>query len=123
MLAKPIHIIFQLSLSSGQLPRNWLDAVVSPIFKKGARSIAENYRPVSLLCIISKLLESIITPQIVNHIKVNHLACSQQHGFVKGKSTTNLVEALNIWSEAVMHEIPVDILFLDYFKAFDAVPH
>ena len=124
VLAKPIHIIFQLSLSSGQLPRNWLDAVVSPIFKKGARSIAENYRPVSLLCIISKLLESIITPQIVNHIKVNHLACSQQHGFVKGKSTTtNLVEALNIWSEAVMHGIPVDILFLDYSKAFDAVPH
>ena len=124
VLAKPIHMIFQKSLETGQLPRNWLDAVVSPIFKKGARFTAENYRPVSLLCIISKLLESIITPQIVNHIKINHLACRQQHGFIKGKSTTtNLLEALNIWSEAVMHGIPVDILFLDYSKAFDSVPH
>ena len=60
VLAKPIHMIFKKSLETGQLPRNWLDAVVSPIFKKGARNIAENYRPVSLLCIISKLLESII---------------------------------------------------------------
>jgi hypothetical protein len=124
ILAKPIHMIFQLSLSTGQLPRNWLDAVVSPIFKKGSRFLAENYRPVSLLCILCKLLESIITPQIVNHIRINHLACSQQHGFVKGKSTTtNLLEALNIWSEAMMHGIPVDILFLDYSKAFDTVPH
>ena len=124
VLAKPIHMIFKKSLETGQLPRNWLDAVVSPIFKKGARNIAENYRPVSLLCIISKLLESIITPQIVNHIKINHLACRQQHGFSKGKSTTtNLLEALNIWSEALMHGIPVDLLFLDYSKAFDSVPH
>ena len=124
VLAKPVHMIFKKSLEEGQLPRNWLDAVVSPIFKKGSRWIAENYRPVSLLCILSKLLESIITPQIVNHIKVKHLSCSQQHGFSKGKSTTtNLLEALNIWSEAVMHGIPVDILFLDYSKAFDSVPH
>ena len=124
VLAKPITIIFQRSLSSAQLPSIWLDAVVSPIFKKGSRCIAENYRPVSLLCILSKLLESIITPQIVNHVKVNHLACHQQHGFSKGKSTTtNLLEALNIWSEALMHGIPLDILFLDYSKAFDSVPH
>ena len=124
VLAKPVTMIFQLSLQSGELPRNWLDAVVSPIFKKGLRSLAENYRPVSLLCILSKLLESLITPQIVNHIKANHLACKEQHGFSKGKSTTtNLLEALNIWSEAVMHGIPVDILFLDYSKAFDTVPH
>ena len=124
VLGKPITIIFKMSLENGQLPRNWLDAVVSPIFKKGQRCLAENYRPVSLLCILCKLLESIITPQIVEHIKKNLLACRQQHGFVKGRSTTtNLLEALNIWSEAVMHGIPVDILFLDYAKAFDSVPH
>ena len=124
VLSKPITMIFHKSLQTAQLPRNWLDAVIAPIFKKGQRCLAENYRPVSLLCIISKILESIITPQIVNHIKNNHLACSQQHGFTKGRSTTtNLLEALNIWSEAIMHDIPVDILFLDYAKAFDSVPH
>ena len=124
VLSTPVTMIFQKSLATGQLPRNWLDAVVSPIFKKGQRCLAENYRPVSLLCILCKLLESIITPQIVNHIKTNHLSCSQQHGFSKGRSTTtNLLEALNIWSEAMMHGIPLDILFLDYSKAFDSVPH
>lgn len=124
VLSKPVTMIFQKSLNTGQLPKNWLDAVVSPIFKKGPRCLAENYRPVSLLCILSKVLESIITPQIVKHIKNNNLACRQQHGFTKGKSTTtNLLEALNIWSEAMMHDIPIDILFLDYAKAFDSVPH
>ena len=124
VLAKPITMIFQMSLQTGELPRNWLDAVVSPIFKKGSRSLAENYRPVSLLCILCKLLESLITPHIVNHIKTNHLACREQHGFKKGKSTTtNLLEALNVWSEAMMHGIPVDILLLDHSKAFDSVPH
>ena len=124
VLSKPITIIFQKSISTGQLPKDWLDAVVSPIYKKGERFLAENYRPVSLLCIISKVLESIVTPQIINHIKNNKLATSRQHGFTTGRSTTtNLLEALNIWSEATMHDIPVDILFLDYAKAFDSVPH
>lgn len=124
VLAKPITMIFKMSLATGQLPSSWLDAIVSPIYKKGQRCLAENYRPVSLLCILCKLLESLITPQIVDHIKKNNLSCSQQHGFIKGKSTTtNLLEALNIWSEAIMHGIPIDILFLDYSKAFDTVPH
>ena len=124
VLAKPVTMIFQKSLQRGELPRSWLDAVVSPIFKKGQRNLAVNYRPVSLLCILCKLLESLITPQIVEHIKKNHLACKEQHGFTTGKSTTtNLLEALNMWSEAMMHGIPVDILFLDYSKAFDSVPH
>ena len=88
------------------------------------RCIPENYRPVSLLSIICKVLERLITNQIVQHIMENELSCHQQHGFTKGKSTTtNLLEALNFWSEAMMHKIPVDVLFLDYSKAFDTVPH
>ena len=48
----------------------------------------------------------------------------QQHGFLKGKSTsTNLLEAINIWTELIEHNIPLDIIYLDYSKAFDTVPH
>ena len=61
---------------------------------------------------------------MIEHVKRNELNCHQQHGFVKRRSTTtNLLEALNMWTEAMMHGIPVDVLFLDYSKAFDTVPH
>ena len=61
---------------------------------------------------------------IRKHIKSNSLQCPQQHGFTTGRSTTtNLLEAVNIWSEALSHNVPVDVIFLDYAKAFDTVPH
>ena len=61
---------------------------------------------------------------IVKHVKSNHLNSQEQHGFTPNKSTTtNLLEALNVITEAQMHGIPLDVLFLDYQKAFDTVPH
>ena len=66
-----------------------------------------------------------IVQQLVEHIKMNHLNCEQQHvhGFITRKSVnTNLLEALNIWSEALMRNIPVDVIYLDYAKTFDTVP-
>ena len=123
-LAYPITEIFRKSIESGKLPQHWLDAVITPIFKKGDRSKAVNYRPVSLTSVLCKVLEKIITTAMIKHMKENHLACKQQHGFTKGKSvTTNLLETLNIWTEALMHNIPGDVLYLDYRKAFDTVPH
>ena len=65
-----------------------------------------------------------IVKQIIKHINVNQLATARQHGFTAGKSvTTNLLEVMNIWTEAIMHNIPVDVLYLDYQKAFNCVPH
>ena len=61
---------------------------------------------------------------MIEHIKINGHASDRQHGFTKGKSTTtNILEALNIWSEALMHQIPIDVIYLDYRRAFDSVPH
>ena len=61
---------------------------------------------------------------LVKILKKNNLQNKQQHGFTMKKSTvTNLIEALNIWSEALSHNLPVDIIYLDYEKAFDKVPH
>ena len=65
-----------------------------------------------------------MSENILEHIKGNSLQCPQQHGFTPGRSTTtNLLEAVNIWSEALCHNVPVDVIFLDYAKAFDTVPH
>ena len=124
VLAKPITILFKKSLNSESLPAHWLQALITPIFKKGSKTLAENYRPVSLTCILCKVLEKLIILIIIKHIKENEFASQRQHGFTKGKSvTTNLLEVMNIWSEALMHGIPVDVLYLDYQKAFDSVPH
>ena len=62
--------------------------------------------------------------QIIIHLTRNNIYDKKQHGFTKRKNTvTNLLEALNIWSEALSHGIPVDIIYLDLLKAFDKVPH
>ena len=123
-LTKPITKLFQKSAEESELPTHWLQALVTPIFKKGSKTSAENYRPVSLTCILCKVLEKLIVKIIIQHIKDNELASLRQHGFTVGKSvTTNLLEVMNIWTEALMHNIPIDVLYLDYQKAFDSVPH
>ena len=58
----------------------------------------------------------------MEHLRTNALTAPQQHGFTTGKSTvTNLLEALDVWTEALSHNLPVDMIFLDYAKAFDTV--
>jgi len=124
VLALPLSILFQKSLDEGVVPSQWKDAVVTPIYKKGARKQPANYRPVSLTSVLCKLLERIVVEHISAHLSRNDLRAAEQHGFTKGKSTTtNLLEALNVWTEALQHSIPVDVVFLDYAKAFDTVPH
>ena len=124
VISGPITHIFNLSVQSSCLPSKWLDAIVTPIYKKGPRSDPANYRPVSLTCILCKVLERIIVQAILQHLKDNQLLCKEQHGFVPGKSvTTNLLETLNAWTECLMHDLPIDVVYLDYCKAFDTVPH
>ena len=67
-----------------------------------------------------KVLEKIIVIQISEHLKANSLTCPAH---VKDRTVTNLLEALNVWTEALMHRHPIDVIYLDYAKAFDTVPH
>ena len=123
-IALPITIIAKKSLNSASLPSNWLDAQIVPIYKKDDRQDPANYRPVSLTSLICKIVEKIVAPQMIKHIVDNQHYNSKQHGFTVGRSTTtNILEALNIWTEALHHNIPIDVIFLDYSKAFDSVPH
>jgi len=120
----PLTTLYQNSLQTGTLPSDWLLADVTPIFKKGSRSDASNYRPVSLTSIPCKMLERIIRSSLVEHIEVNNLFSKHQHGFTKNRSClTNLLETIEEWTEAIENGYGLDILFLDYQKAFDTVPH
>jgi len=85
-LAPILTLIFQSSLHQGILPKEWKAANVIPIFKKGNRSLASNYRPLSLTSICSKILEHIVYSCIFSHLTKYNILCEEQHGFQAGKS-------------------------------------
>ena len=123
IIAIPLYLIFSKSLESGVVPADWKLANVSPIHKKGSRAMASNYRPVSLTCLASKLMESIIRDAMVRHLLENDLCTTAQHGFTNGRSClTNLLETFESWTEDVDKGYSVDVIFLDFQKAFDKVP-
>ena len=123
-LVGPITRLFNLSLVRGEVPQDWRDANVSPIHKKGNRDLAENYRPVSLTCILGKILEGFIKTAIVDHLERFQLLKDSQHGFRSGRSClTNLLEFFDIVTKKLDEEGDVDLIYLDFAKAFDKVPH
>ena len=96
---------------------------VTPIFKKGARTKPENYRPVSLTYIPCKLMDSIVKDSLMAHLEENMLMNPSQHGFMPGKScATNLLEFFEVVTRTVDDGKNMDIIFLDFEKAFDKVP-
>jgi len=79
--------IFNCSLDKKDLPTEWKTVNVSAIFKKGKKCKVNNYRPVSLTCVVCKLLESMVKDKIVDHFLINKLFSDKQFGFLKGRST------------------------------------
>jgi hypothetical protein len=122
-IALPLKLIFERSLAENIIPVDWKKASVTPIYKNGARTDPGNYRPVSLTSVPCKLLESIIKDEMNEHMDRNKLIKDSQHGFMKGRScVTNVVEFMEIVTEAVDNGEAVDIFYLDFSKAFDKVP-
>ena len=93
------------------------------IFKKGSKGDPGNYRPISLTCILCKVMESVLRDAVIEFLLANNLICSAQHGFLPGRSTlTNLLEYLETLTKLVDEGQAVDVLYLDFRKAFDVVP-
>ncbi len=106
------------------LLNQWKVANVTPILKKGDKSATSNYRPISLTSVVGKMLESIIARGIWGHLKKHNLIHDSQHGFMKGKSClTNLLSFYTRVIEAADRDENYDVLYLDFSKAFDKVPH
>jgi hypothetical protein len=123
-IVEPLREIFNESIREGVIPDDWKIANVTPIFKKGARDQCSNYRPVSLTSIVGKLLESIIRDKITTHLEANSLILDTQHGFTKGRScVTNLLTFFDKVTRAVDEGGTIDVIYLDFQKAFDKVPH
>jgi len=116
--------IMEQSMKTGEIPQEWRDALIVPIFKKGNRNEASNYRPVSLTSIVCKVMERIIKDQMMEHYEKCRVILSSQHGFTKGRSClTNLLDFFEEMYKKMDEGKAVDIIYLDFAKAFDKVPH
>lgn len=124
VIVEPLTEIFNKSIEEGIIPQDWKVANVTPIFKKGSKQDPGNYRPVSLTSHIGKLLESLIRDKIMAHLWQNKLINESQHGFRQRKSClTNLLEFFEYVTAQLDAGFPVDVIYLDFQKAFDKVPH
>jgi hypothetical protein len=116
--------LFVQSMENGEIPEDWKTANVTAIFKKGARGDPGNYRPVSLTSNVCKVFERLIKEDIVNYLEKNKIIGNSQHGFRHKKSClTNLLEFTEKVAEKLDSGEPVDVIYLDFQKAFDKVPH
>lgn len=124
IIARFLVIIFDVSIKTSSVPDDWLLARVIPVFKKGNRLLVSNYRPISLTCICCKLLEHIIAKYLNTFLEQNKVIHSAQHGFRRGLSTTTqLLATVNEFSKVLDKSGQVDVIFMDFSKAFDKVPH
>ncbi|KAK4811461.1 LOW QUALITY PROTEIN: hypothetical protein QYF61_006395 [Mycteria americana] len=123
-LTKPLPILYQQSWLTGEVPADCRLANVTPIFKEGQKEDPGNYRAVSLTSVPGKLMEQIILSAITQHVRDNQVISPSQHGFMKAKSClTNLISFYDKVTRLVGEGKAVDVVYLDFSKAFDAVSH
>ena len=121
----PLAHVFNLSLRSGRFPATWKQARVQPVFKqKGDRSSPRSYRPIALLCSVSKVFETLVKDQVLSFCLANRVLPDSQFGFLPGRSTVwQLLSVLDDWHAARERGTSVHAAFLDLAKAFDRVDH
>ena len=110
------------SFTNCQLPENWKKVV--QICKKGDRLSPSQYRPISLTSVVCKCIEKIVAWDLTSFLMEFHSALLPiQDGFLPGRSVSaNLIKNLELWTRAQEEDYPVDVIYLDFEKAFDAVP-
>jgi len=123
-IAPILTTIFHHSLKTGQVPNDWKQANVAPVYKKGDRYAAENYRPVSLTSICCKLLEHIIVSNMMSHFEEHHILNDCQHGFRSKRSCeTQLIGMVHDLATNLDKRNRTDLIILDFSKAFDKASH
>ena len=116
--------IFTTSLQSHIAPSDWKKARISAVFKKGDKDRPENYRPISLTCVCSKILEHIVTSCIMSHLEAHDILCPLQKGFRKTRSCeTQLLEFVTDPIDTPRNTEQTDVIVMDFSKAFYKVPH
>lgn len=121
-LALPITLIFQTSIDTGVFPNKWKQSLVTPIPKNSKKSFVTEYRPISKLCVLGKILEKIVTADISTAAK--NVISVNQHGFFKKRSVdTNMLIFTDFLAESLDNNSQVDVVYTDFSKAFDKINH
>ena len=123
-LYQPVHHLFQVSLMQATIPLEWKCHSITPIHKSADRSCVSNYRPISLLCNISKVLEQIVFNHLSKFITQNNILSVSQFGFRPNHSCCQqLLVFLHNVLEVINSNVSCDAIYLDFRKAFDSVSH
>ena len=123
-MAPILTAIFTRSIETGMVPEDWRQANISPVFKKGQRYEAANYRPVTLRSLSCKLIEHVIVNNVMKHLDTHQILTDCQHGFRMRRSCeTQLVTLIHELLSALDEGTQTDMVILDFSKAFDCVPH
>uniref|UniRef100_A0A8R1HVJ8 Reverse transcriptase domain-containing protein n=1 Tax=Caenorhabditis japonica TaxID=281687 RepID=A0A8R1HVJ8_CAEJA len=121
-IALPLSIIFNTSMRTGFLPDLWKTAIVKPLFKKGSRSDANNYRPISLTSTICKTMERMIRKEMMKHIYGNKLLSNAQYGFRPHRGTeAQLLHYISCIQSNMEKKKDMSSVYVDFRKAFDTV--
>ena len=120
-ISHPLRKIYETTAS---IPNDWKDGKISAIYKKGNKSLASNYCPVNITSILCKCMERIIKNHIFEYMKENFLFSQKQYGFITGCSTVlQLINVFDNWTLGLDNGNYVDVIYMDFQKAFDMVPH
>ena len=123
-IAKPLNHVINLCLKYGEIPEDFKIGKVTPIFKSGSKHQLDNYRPITVLPICSKILERCIHTQLMDHLETHKLLSKHQHGFRRKRSTKT---AATIFLETIRKIIDnghlSGAIFIDLSKAFDTLSH
>lgn len=124
IFAHVIEKIFNKSYNEKYIPQNLKTGVVIPIYKKGSHSVCNNYRPITILPSINKILEKYVADYILGFLEKYNILDKFQYGFRKNRSTTRLLEDFNeLVNESLENNLHVLCIFVDFTKAFDLINH
>ena len=119
-----VHIV-NLSFTCGTCPQAWKQAKIIPLPKnKKLPFSGTNSRPISLLPVLGKMIETIVYEQVNNYLSINNIICNSQHAYRKAHSTaTALTSMSDDWLREIAKKNRVGVVFLDFSAAFDIIDH
>jgi len=115
---------FNLSLEQGKIPEDWKCSFITAIHKKGKKDCINNYRPISLTSVVCKIMESVVKDNIMQYFFKYNIFSDRQYGFITGRSvSTQLLKVVDDWTSYIDEGCQVDVVYTDFEKAFDKIPH